>query len=120
MTIGRSEPYQGYSGSSALTTTVSLMISADYAPNRDIDAILTKLETFAYPRYGSTIKPPKCFFRCATFTLEGVLTEISISRQLPIIDGKYSQAEITLSLTETNARSVSAATVNESAYRAFR
>lgn len=120
LTMGRSEPFLGYSNSTSLTTDISLTISADYAPNHDIDAVLTKLEAFTYPRYGVSVRPPKCFFRCGTFCLEGVLTELSITRKLPIIDGKYSQAEVTFSLTETNATSISAKTVQDSSYRGYR
>lgn len=119
-TRGRSEPFQGYTGSTALTTQINVAISADYSPNKDIDKVLAKLEAFAYPRYGNIVKPPKCFFRCGTFTLEGVLTDMSISRKLPIINGKYSQADVSFSLTETNASSISAKTVQDGKYRAFR
>lgn len=120
ITRGRSEPFQGYTGSTALTTSINVTLSADYAPNKDIDKVLTKLEAFCYPRYGSIIKPPKCFFRCGTFTLEGILTDLTIVRKLPIIDGKYSIADVSFNLTETNATSVSAKKVQDSPYRAFR
>ena len=110
---GRSEPFQGYNNSSALTVDVSVTISADYCTGRNIDVILSKLEALAYPRYSEAgrIIPPKCFFRCATFSVEGVLDNLSITRRLPIIDGKYSIAEVSLSFIETHDTSVSAKTV---------
>lgn len=110
---GRSEPFQGYNNSSALTVDVSVTISADYCTGRDIDVILSKLEALSYPRYSEAgrIIPPKCFFRCATFSVEGVLDNLSITRRLPIIDGKYSIAEVSLSFIETHDTSVSAKTV---------
>lgn len=110
---GRSEPFQGYNNSSALTVDVSVTISADYCTGRNIDVVLSKLEALAYPRYSEAgrIIPPKCFFRCATFSVEGVLDNLSITRRLPIIDGKYSIAEVSLSFIETHDTSVSAKTV---------
>lgn len=110
---GRSEPFQGYNNSSALTVDVSVTISADYCTGRNIDVILSKLEALSYPRYSEAgrIIPPKCFFRCATFSVEGVLDNLSITRRLPIIDGKYSIAEVSLSFIETHDTSVSAKTV---------
>ena len=93
---GRSEPFQGYNNSSALTVDINVTISADYCENHDIDSVLQVLESFAYPRYSEAgrIVPPKCFFRCATFSVEGVLESINIVRKLPIIDGKYTIAEV--------------------------
>ena len=110
---GRSEPFQGYNSSSALTVDISVTISADYCENHDIDTVLQKLESFAYPRYSEAgrIIPPKCFFRCATFSVEGVLESINITRKLPIIDGKYTIAEVSLSIIETHPTAVSAKTV---------
>ena len=110
---GRSEPFQGYNSSSALTVDISVTISADYCENHDIDTVLQKLESFAYPRYSEAgrIIPPKCFFRCATFSVEGVLESINIVRKLPIIDGKYTIAEVSISIIETHPTSVSAKTV---------
>ena len=112
-TKGRSEPFQGYNSSSALTVDISVTISADYCENHDIDTVLQKLESFAYPRYSEAgrIIPPKCFFRCATFSVEGVLESINITRKLPIIDGKYTIAEVSLSIIETHPTAVSAKTV---------
>lgn len=117
MTKGRSEPFQGYTGSTAVTTNVSFVVTADYAPNNDIDLVLNKLEALCYPRYGSIVKPPKAFFRCGTFTTEGIVTELTITRRLPIIDGKYSQAEVNISFTETHAESVSASEVGVAGWR---
>lgn len=110
---GRSEPFQGYNNSSALTVDISVTISADYCENHDIDSVLQVLESFAYPRYSEAgrIVPPKCFFRCATFSVEGVLESINIVRKLPIIDGKYTIAEVSISIIETHPTSVSAKTV---------
>ena len=117
LTKGRSEPFQGYTGSTAVTTNVSFVVTADYAPNNDIDLVLNKLEALCYPRYGSIVKPPKAFFRCGTFTTEGIVTELTITRRLPIIDGKYSQAEVNISFTETHAESVSASEVGVAGWR---
>lgn len=113
-TKGRSEPFQGYSGSGSLTVDISVTISADYALE-DIDTILNKLEALAYPRYSESgrIVPPKLFFRCATFKVEGVLESLNISRKLPIINGKYSLAEVSLSIIETNPTSISAIDVQK-------
>ena len=110
---GRSEPFQGYNNSSALTVDINVTISADYCENHDIDSVLQVLESFAYPRYSDAgrIVPPKCFFRCATFSVEGVLESINIVRKLPIIDGKYTIAEVSISIIETHPTSVSAKTV---------
>ena len=110
---GRSEPFQGYNNSSALTVDINVTISADYCENHDIDSVLQVLESFAYPRYSEAgrIVPPKCFFRCATFSVEGVLESINIVRKLPIIDGKYTIAEVSISIIETHPTSVSAKTV---------
>lgn len=114
-TKGRSEPFQGYSGSSGLSMDVSLTISADYAIGGNIDRILDRLEALAYPRYSDAgrIIPPKCFFRCASFSLEGILESVSISRRLPIINGRYSLADISLSFIETNANGISAKDVQD-------
>ena len=116
-TRGRSEPFLGYSGSTSLTTSVSFTVSADYSPNRDIDSVLNKLEALSYPRYGNTIIPPKAFFRCGSFSTEGVITEVSITRRLPVINGKYSIAEVSISFTETNPESISAVKVTQKGFR---
>ena len=116
-TKGRSEPFQGYTGSTALTTSVNFTVTADYTPNYDIDLVLNKIEALCYPRYGSIVKPPKAFFRCGTFTTEGIVTEVTITRKLPIINGKYSQAEVSISFTETHAESVSASSVGIAGWR---
>lgn len=111
MTKGRSSPFLGYEGSSARTLDFTVNIDANFCPNRDIDSLLTKILALAYPRYGNMIVPPKCAVRIGNTMLEGVLIDVNITRKLPIINGVYSQAEVSFNFTECEPYASSAVTI---------
>lgn len=117
-TKGRSEPFYSYANSSGLTVDINVTLSYDFCKG-DIDKELLKLEALTYPRYSDSgrIVPPKCFFRCATFAVEGIVTDLSITRRLPLINGRYSLADVSLSVTETHPTGVSAITVQSKSKR---
>ena len=117
-TKGRSEPFYSYANSSGLTVDLNVTLSYDFCKG-DIDKELIKLEALTYPRYSDSgrIVPPKCFFRCATFAVEGIVTDLSITRRLPLINGRYSLADVTLSIIETHPTGVSAITVQSKSKR---
>ena len=116
-TKGRSAPFYSYSGSTALTVDVSVTISADYCENNDIEKVLAKIEALAYPRYGNTVVPPKSFFRCGSFSVEGILTDVSITRKLPIINGSYSLADVSFNFVETQPKARNAMDVQSNPRR---
>ena len=117
-TKGRSEPFYSYANSSGLTVDISVTLSYDFCKG-DIDKELMKLEALTYPRYSDSgrIVPPKCFFRCATFAVEGILSDLSITRKLPLINGRYSLADVSLSIIETNPTGISAITIQNKSKR---
>lgn len=117
-TKGRSEPFYSYANSSGLTVDINVTLSYDFCKG-DIDKELLKLEALTYPRYADSgrIVPPKCFFRCATFAVEGIVTDLSITRRLPLINGRYSLADVALSIVETHPTGVSAITVQSKSKR---
>lgn len=111
-TKGRSASYLGYSNSSAKTLDFSFIIHKDLlTDNETLESYCNKLEALAYPRYGDYTVPPKAFFRCGTIRLEGVVNEVSVSLSPPIIDGAYSVANVSISMTETYDIGMSATTI---------
>jgi hypothetical protein len=112
-TKGRSASYLGYANSSSKTMEFSFIVNIDILQkiNEDVDSYSNKLEALAYPRYGSYTVPPKAFFRCGNIRLEGVVTEVSVVTKPPIIDGKYSILEVSISMTETYDEGMSATTI---------
>ena len=110
-TKGRSASYLGYSNSSSKSLDFSFTVHSDILVNETLEAYCNKLEALAYPRYGDYTVPPKAFFRCGTVKLEGVVNEVSVSLSPPIIDGAYSVATISVSMTETYDIGMSATTI---------
>lgn len=99
-TKGRSVPHINYSGGGSRTVDVSVTLCADYCENRDIELILNRLEALTYPIYKDKILSPRCVFRCASFSVTGVINSVDITRKLPIINGSYSQADVSISFIE--------------------
>lgn len=99
-TKGRSIPHINYGGGTSRTVDIAVTISADFCEHRNIDSILDKLEALSYPIYKDKILAPKCVFRCANFTVTGVIASVDITRKLPIINGSYSQADVSISFIE--------------------
>ena len=110
-TKGRSASYLGYSNSSSKSLDFSFTVHSDILVNETLEAYCNKIEALAYPRYGDYTVPPKAFFRCGTVKLEGVVNEVSVSLSPPIIDGAYSVATISVSMTETYDIGMSATTI---------
>lgn len=106
--MGRSVSYQLYESSSReIGFTLQLradLVSKGVSSGTDhIYRIVSLIESCCYPDYnGTKPKPPEVAFQIAKqFFIRGVLKSCSASWSPPIIDGKYVNCNLSLSIVET-------------------
>lgn len=104
--LGRSVDYQIYQGSSReITFTLNLHaeLLKDYG-NLDLLTIIADLNSCCYPGYDSgnhTVKPPEIAFKIGKFSIRGIISSISNTWKLPIINNEYQNCDLSITITET-------------------
>lgn len=112
---GRSTAIQGYDSTEPRTISFSTTISEDLTD----EGVLTKvsrLRALEYPGYSSVVEPPKCYLKLGN-AVRGIFicmsVDVSYPDNAPVRDNYYLIAEVSLSFTEANDYSWSAAEIEE-------
>lgn len=116
--LGRSEPFQYYTGSGPRTVSASFKLHSDmYDDIEYIYRLAAFVEACCYPRYGNNIAATKVIFHSAqNIHICGIMTSVNTSYDGPILDmkpgadgtyvngpmqePKYSQVNISFNITE--------------------
>lgn len=113
--LGRSVDYQTYNSSSR-TVSVSLTLHEELCHDRlstlksqtdtsydYIHLLVSTIESACYPGYDSNgfVSPPSVILQIGDhFRIEGIMTSVSTSWKAPIIDGKLTNCDVSMSITE--------------------
>lgn len=85
--LGRSEPFQYYTGSGPRTVGVKFQMHVDMESTDDIYHIASVVESCCYPNYGSAIAPIKVTFQVGnSLRITGIITSVSTDYSGPILD----------------------------------
>lgn len=87
--LGRSEPFQYYTGSGPRTVSVDFTLHSDMFPNNlnYIYQLTNFVEACCYPRYGNNIAATKVIFHCAkNIHIVGIITSVSTKYSGPVLD----------------------------------
>ena len=111
--LGRSEPFQYYTGSGPRTVNVAFQMHTDMCADVNYVYNLTSLvESFCYPNYNGTIAATKVLFHCSNnITIQGVITNVGTKYSGPIIDNKYAVIDLDFSITEVTGNPKSRAQI---------
>ena len=129
--LGRSEPFQYYTGSGPRTVSVDFTLHSDmmgapqtYANDKYnsinyIYRLVSFIEACCYPNYGSAIAANRVIFHCTdSIHISGIITNVSTKYHGPILDmstangtyvdgdsqhPKYAMVDISFSITEVSA-----------------
>lgn len=90
--LGRSEPFQNYTGSGPRTVNVKFQMHVDMESVDDIYQIASAVESCCYPNYGSAPVPIKVTFQAGnSVRITGIITSVSTDYSGPILDMDYSE-----------------------------
>lgn len=111
--LGRSEPFQYYTGSGPRTVSVGFEFHTDMCGDVNyIYKIADVVESACYPNYGGTIAASKVVFHCANnITIRGIISSVSTKYSGPIIDNKYAVVNLDFSVTEVTGNPPSASQI---------
>lgn len=112
--LGRSEPFQYYTGSGPRTISVKFQMHVDMDSVDDIYQIASAVESCCYPNYGSGISAIKVTFQVGnSVRITGIITSVSTDYSGPILDmdpnsqnagamhdPKYAVIDLSFSITE--------------------
>lgn len=113
---GRSSPIKGYNSTSARVVSYTLELHDDYCKD-GILATVNFLRALAYPNYGGTITPPRCYVRLGTMVaMQAVVTSVATTWQLPIRNNVYIRASVSLELEEVTSSPASAYQIQSGTY----
>ena len=116
--LGRSEPFQYYTGSGPRTVSVKFALHSDMWDDIDyIYKLVAFIEACCYPRYGSAIAATKVIFHAAqNVHICGIMTGVNTEYSGPVLDmepgpdgtyngsdmrvPKYAQVDISFNITE--------------------
>lgn len=100
--LGRSEPFQYYTGSGPRTVSVSFQFHSDMCEDVNYVYRITHLiESACYPDYESNIAATKCRLNIGHNTaITGIISNVNTSYSGPIIDDKFAVIDISFSVTE--------------------
>lgn len=113
----RSSTLASYAGGSARTTEISVNLNEDYlaefnggGENYRLDDYVATIKSLTYPMYkGVLVLPPRLRLRIGDFfKIQGFCTSCSVTWRLPIRDGRYINAGVSLSITEARSMALSA------------
>lgn len=96
--LGRSEPFQYYTGSGPRTVNVSFEMHCEMCGDIDyVYKLVDNIESACYPNYGSAVAATKVTFHVANnITIRGIIPNVSTEYSGPILDtvqDPYSSAE---------------------------
>lgn len=100
--LGRSEPFQYYTGSGPRTVSVDFEMHTDMCGDVNYVYKITDLvESACYPNYGGAIAASRVIFHCSNnITIRGIISNVSTKYSGPIIDNKYAVINLSFSVTE--------------------
>lgn len=107
--LGRSEPFQIYTGSGPRSVNVSFTMHCEmvhgansYQSNYEyVNSLVRLVESSCYPNYGSGVAAIKCTLQVAlNIRITGIITNVSTKWYGPIIDNKYQMVDLSFSVTE--------------------
>ena len=100
--LGRSEPFQYYTGSGPRTVSVKFQMHTDMCPDVNyIYTIADLVEACCYPNYGSGISAVKVTLHVTSnINITGIISSVSTDYSGPIIDDKYAVVDLGFSVTE--------------------
>lgn len=105
--IGRSEPYQIYSGGSAITYGFSVAFVAQTDPREDVINPCRWLQALQYPNYqGKFAPPPLCnMFVGNFFKARGIMKSVGVTWGGETWTDEFlpMSAEVSITFTETNS-----------------
>ena len=100
--LGRSEPFQYYTGSGPRTVSTAFQFHTDMCGNVNyVYRIADIIESACYPRYGSAIAATRCHLHIAgNISITGIISSVNTQYSGPIIDNKYAVIDLSFSVTE--------------------
>jgi hypothetical protein len=100
--LGRSEPFQYYTGSGPRTVSTAFKMHTDMCSNVQYVYHITRIvESACYPEYGNNIAATRCHLHLVdNIDITGIITNVSTQYSGPIIDDKYAVIDLSFSVTE--------------------
>lgn len=100
--LGRSEPFQYYTGSGPRTVSVAFKMHTDMCSDVGYVYRITKIvESACYPDYGNNIAATRCHLHLVdNIDITGIITNVSTQYSGPIIDDMYAVIDLSFSVTE--------------------
>ena len=111
--LGRSEPFQYYTGSGPRTVSVKFQMHTDMCNDVNyIYSIADLVEACCYPNYGNGVAATRVTLHVAgNITITGIIPSVSTDYSGPIIDGKYAVVDLSFSVTEVTGNPPSYASI---------
>ena len=119
--LGRSEPFQVYTGSGPRTVSVAFTMHCEMVHSANsyqtdyeyVNSLVRLIESSCYPNYGSSVAAVKCTLQVAmNIRITGIITNVSTKWYGPIIDNKYQMVDINFSVTECTGNPKSQSDIN--------
>lgn len=104
--LGRSEPFQYYTGSGPRTVSTAFQFHTDMCGDVNyVYKIPDIVESACYPNYGGGIAATKCHLHIAgNISITGIISNVSTQYSGPIIDNKYAVIDLSFSVTEVTGQ----------------